>query len=141
MLMLTALAVCLHEVTISYMNKTFLLAALSFWTMVCQADIIDIRWSAEGRFEHQTTVAPTKFVELCGKLPAGQRVHWEFAAGVPLDFNVHYHVGKEVVYPSKLKAVASAQDTLLTRLDQDYCWMWTNKSAVAAELSVKLRRH
>lgn len=123
------------------MKKIFLLAALSFWATVCHAEILDIRWSGEGRFEHQTTVAPNKFVELCGKLPTGLKVHWEFAAGAPLDFNIHYHVGKEVVYPSTLKASASAQGTLLTRLDQDYCWMWTNKSTVAAELSVKLRRH
>jgi hypothetical protein len=31
-----------------------------------QAEVVEIRWSGEGRFEHQATVAPAKFVELCG---------------------------------------------------------------------------
>lgn len=123
------------------MNKTLILVALSAATLAAQAEIVDIRWSGEGRFEHHATVAPAKFVELCGKLPAGLKVVWGFDAGAPLDFNIHYHVGKDVVYPSKLKAVATGSDTLHTQLDQDYCWMWTNKSQVAARLSVKLQRH
>ena len=72
------------------------------------ADIVDIAWDADGRFERNVTVAPAKFAEVCGKLPAGLRVRWLFEASVPLDFNVHYHVGKEVVFPSKLAAVANA---------------------------------
>jgi hypothetical protein len=57
-----------------------------------------------------------------------------------LDFNVHYHMGKEVVFPSKLAAVASASDTLDAKIEQDYCWMWSNKSTRPATLLVKLRR-
>ncbi len=109
--------------------------------MAAHAEIVEIRWSGDGRFEHQTTVAPAKFVELCGKLPAALKVKWAFEAGAPLDFNIHYHVGKEVVYPAKLKAAAAAQDSLLTELEQDYCWMWTNQSKVAAALSVQLQRN
>ena len=104
------------------------------------ADIVDIAWDADGRFERSMTVAPGKFAELCGKLPAGLQVGWNFQATAPLDFNVHYHVGKEVVFPSKLTAVASAKDTLATKLDQDYCWMWSNKTTASATFTVKLRR-
>ena len=66
--------------------------------MSAQAEIVDIRWTIDARCEHQATVAPAKFVELCGKLPAALTVHWGFEAGAPLDFdiNIHYHVGKEV---------------------------------------------
>ena len=128
------------EDTIAPMNKTLILAGLWASALSAQAEVVDIRWSGEGRFEHHATVAPAKFVELCGKLPAGLKVVWGFDAGAPLDFNIHYHVGKDVVYPSKLKAVATFSDTLHTQLDQDYCWMWTNKSQVAAKLSVKLQR-
>jgi hypothetical protein len=112
---------------------------LAAWPLA-QAEIIDIRWSADGRFTHSTTVAAGKFVELCGKLPAGQQVRWQFDAGAPLDFNVHYHVGKDVVYPVQLNAVASGRDLLDVRLAQDYCWMWRNKSATPATLAVTLQR-
>ena len=104
------------------------------------ADIVDIAWDADGRFERSMTVAPGKFAELCGKLPAGLQVGWNFQASAPLDFNVHYHVGKEVVFPSKLTAVASAKDTLATKIDQDYCWMWSNTTTASATFTVKLRR-
>ncbi len=104
------------------------------------ADIVDIAWDASGRFEHSVSVAPGKFAEVCGKLPAGLKVRWDFKSGTPLDFNVHYHVGKDVAFPSKLAAVTTAKGTLATKIDQDYCWMWSNKSAAAATIMVKLQR-
>jgi len=89
---------------------------------------------------HRGAIAAGKFVEVCGKLPAGLKVRWNFEAGAPLDFNVHFHVGKDVVFPSKLGAVATARDTLDTKIEQDYCWMWSNKSAAPATLTVNLQR-
>lgn len=105
-----------------------------------RADVVDIQWSGDGRFTYQGAVAAGKFVEVCGKLPSGLNVRWDFEASTPVDFNVHYHEGKDVVFPSKLSAVASAKDTLNTKVEQDYCWMWTNKSAAPAMLTVNLRR-
>ena len=104
------------------------------------ADIVDIAWDTDGRFERSVSVAPGKFAEICGKLPAGLKVGWNFEASAPLDFNVPYHVGKEVVFPSKLAAVVTAKDTLATQIDQDYCWMWSNKTAMSATIKVKLQR-
>ena len=88
----------------SLVNGTLLLAAL-LPVPAASAEVIDILWSAEGRFVHETRVAPGEFVELCGKLPAGLKVRWTFAAGTPLDFNVHYHLGKKVMFASRLSAV------------------------------------
>ncbi len=105
-----------------------------------RAEIVDIRWSADGRFEHQGLIKAGKFVELCGKLPAGLALRWDFDASTPVDFNVHYHLGKEVVFPNRLTGVEKAQDTLITTTPQDYCWMWSNKSAAPATLSVRLQR-
>jgi hypothetical protein len=122
------------------MHKPLIAALLAAVLCGAHAEVVDIAWSGDGRFSHQGLVAPGKFVELCGKLPAGLAVRWDFEAGAPLDFNVHYHVGKEAVFPVKLPAVAAAKDTLVARVEQDYCWMWSNKSAAAAMLSVQLRR-
>ena len=117
-----------------------LVLALAAMAPSTLADIVDIAWGADGRFERGLSVAPGKFAEVCGKLPAGLKVGWSFEASTPLDFNVHYHVGKEVVFPSKLTAVVAAKDTLATKVDQDYCWMWTNKSAASATVTFKLQR-
>jgi hypothetical protein len=122
------------------MHKHQIAALLAAVFCGAHAEIVDITWSDDGRFSYQGQLAAGKFVELCGKLPAGLAVRWDFEAGAPLDFNVHYHMGKEVVFPFKRSAVATAKDTLVTRVEQDYCWMWSNKSAAAATLAVNLRR-
>ncbi len=115
---------------------SLLVAAVPF----AHADVVDIVWSPEGSFSHKGTIAAGQFVELCGKLPADKTFSWDFDVSQPVDFNVHYHEGKDVVFPAKLSAVKTARDTLNTKIQQDYCWMWSNTSTAPATLSVNLRR-
>ena len=114
--------------------------ALALVSMGARADIVDIAWDPSGRFECSVNVAPGKFAEVCDKLPAGAKVRWDFEASAPLDFNVQYHVGKDVFFPSKMVAVSTAKDTLDAKIEQDYCWMWSNKTAAPATVMVKLQR-
>ena len=105
-----------------------------------QAEIIDIAWDAGGRFERTLSVAPGKFAEVCGKLERGLPVAWTFSAERPLNFNIHYHAGKQVVFAARQDGVAAAQGELAVEVDQDYCWMWSNKSAAAVQLRLTLAR-
>jgi len=102
--------------------------------------IVEIAWSRDLAFAHSASVEPGKFVELCGKLAPGDAIRWEFAASVPADFNIHYHVGKEAEFPAKQVQVSSGQDTLRVGVREDYCWMWSNKSASRARIDVRLQR-
>lgn len=104
------------------------------------ADVVEIEWNATGHFEHTMSVAPGKPAEVCGTLPAGTAVRWDFESDAPMDFNVHYHVDKDVVFPFKRTAVRSAQDTLVAKIEQDYCWMWSNTSAAPTTLVIRLQR-
>ena len=123
------------------MRHTFIIGTLLLTAMpVARAELVDIRWSGDGRFTHKGNIAAGKFVEACGKLPAGLKVYWDFEASTAVDFNVHFHEGKGVVFPVELSAVYAARDTLDTKVEQDYCWMWSNQSAEQATLSVNLRR-
>jgi hypothetical protein len=38
-----------------------------------------------------------------------------------------------------MNAIKSAKEELLISLDQDYCWMWTNKSTETVKLEMNLR--
>lgn len=105
-----------------------------------RADIIDIAWNEQGRFERRVSVAPGKFAEVCGKLSRADSVAWRFEASGPLNFNIHYHEGKDVRYPERRDALAGASGRLQVALDQDYCWMWTNKSGQAVDLNLLLTR-
>ncbi len=116
------------------------LACLAAATAAPAADVVDIRWDAAARFTHQGQVAPGKLVEVCGALPAGTTVAWRFTAGAPLDFNIHYHEGKDVRYPARQAQQARAEGELAVASAQDYCWMWTNKGTAPAALELTLQR-
>jgi hypothetical protein len=105
-----------------------------------RAEIIDIAWDAGKRFERVVDVRAGKFAEACGKLAQGDAVSWRFEASGPMDFNVHYHEGKAIVFPVKQEAIAAARGQLHVALDQDYCWMWTNKSDRDVRLRLRLAR-
>ncbi len=117
-----------------------LAAALLAIVLPAAAEIVELRFDAAGSYSHKGTVAPGKFVEICGALPQGAKVAWRFEAPAPLDFNIHYHEGKKVAFPAQLKQVAQANDTLVVKLPQDYCWMWSNKSAAPVPLTATLQR-
>lgn len=102
--------------------------------------LVPLRWSASGAFEHRATVADGRFVEVCGALPLGAEVGWRFKLSEPAEFNIHYHVGKDVVYPVKLPSVREAAQTLRVASKEDHCWMWTNRSGRPMEVWVRLER-
>jgi len=47
-------------------------------------------------------------------------------------------VGKDVVLPAELAAVAKRKDSLRTKFEQDYCWIWGNKSTQPIVLTARL---
>lgn len=105
-----------------------------------RADVVSLDWDVNDHFERAVALAPGKFVELCGNLTRGQAITWKFEADHPLLFNVHFHAGPQVVYPEKREATNRASGTLRVESDQDYCWMWTNKSGQSSTLRLSLNR-
>lgn len=103
------------------------------------AHIVDIRWDANGRFVHKAEIPAGKFVEVCGALQPGQRIAWSFQGSAPTKFNIHYHRGKETVFPTQLDAVKEAAQTLEVQAEQVHCWMWSNKGSAALSIELRLR--
>ena len=122
------------------LSKLFALAALMLTGAGARAELGDIEWMADGSAVREFQVAPGQFAEWCGRLKRGEKVQWTFEATGSLNFNVHYHQGKDVRFPEKQDGIAKAQGTLDVSLDQDYCWMWTNKSASTVALKAGLRK-
>ena len=106
---------------------------------ISYAEIVDLDW-VDRSFTRDASIAPQKFLEVCGALKKGETVAWQFKASAATDFNIHYHVGKKVTYPQKRKGVASATGQLVVPIDQDYCWMWTNKGGEPVSMSVTLKK-
>ena len=115
-------------------------AALLLFATTAQAEVVDIAWDASGRFERVLDLAPAKFAEVCGRLTKGQSIAWSFKSGQPLSFNVHYHEGKNVVFPVKKDRTAELDGELEVSVDQDYCWMWENPGGAGTTFTLVLRR-
>lgn len=111
--------------------------------LVCDlvhAQLVPVNWDASGQFAHKTSIAPGKFIEVCEKLPHSSKVAWSFRSAAPLNFNIHYHEGKEVKFPAKRDGSSSAEGVFDVTVEQDYCWMWTNKGTSPATLDLTLKR-
>ena len=115
-------------------------ATASLTTTSARAEVVEIVWDSSGSFQRAVEVEPGQFAAVCGRLRKGQAVAWSFKAGVPMDFNIHYHEGSRVVFPAKQNQTASYEGRLDASTDQDYCWMWQNGSGVKDTVSVVLRR-
>jgi hypothetical protein len=103
-----------------------------------RAELVELVWKDGGRFGRTLTLAPGKFAEVCGTLRTGQTVAWSFEAAAPLNFNIHYHVDKDVHYPARQDQVSSLTGDLAVTAAQDYCWMWTNKAGKPVRLGLSL---
>lgn len=114
---------------------TLLLPALG-----AEAGLVEIAWDSKQRYEQRLSIAPGGFLELCGRLPAGAKVRWQFEVDAPVSFNIHYHEAKAVRFPAKEENTRRSSGTLVAAIDQDYCWMWTIKNADPAALSVRLSK-
>ena len=103
-------------------------------------ELIEVQWDGAGQFLQALAVAPSRFVEVCGKLAKGQTVAWSFSGPAPLDFNIHYHAGSSVSYPARQEGVAALTGSLIAPLAQDYCWMWENHGAQTVALALSLTK-
>jgi hypothetical protein len=102
--------------------------------------LVTIVWDANAQFRHKASIGAASFIEICGKISAGEQVHWQFHGKMPLDFNVHYHIADEVEYPVQIAASKAAHGRLHAPITQSYCWMWTNSSKAEIGLKVLLSR-
>ena len=102
------------------------------------AELVEVQLQPGQSVDRQFTAAPGKFVEVCGKLSKGQTLAWQFDASGPTDFNIHYHLGKDVKTPEQRSAVSAAKGQLQVQVNEDYCWMWTNRGAAAVTIQTRI---
>lgn len=88
-------------------------------------------FASEGEGAYSLKLTGKAFDERCLKLAAGEAVRYRFTASSPVDFNVHYHRGKEVFYPVKQAAVREGAGTFRADADDAYCLMWEQASGTA----------
>lgn len=103
------------------------------------AELIEVKLAPGTVIDKRLVVAAGKFAELCSPLKQGQVVLWKFGADAASDFNIHYHVGKKVEYPEQRTNTREADGRLVIGVEQDYCWMWTNRTGSPMTVDVTLK--
>lgn len=84
----------------------------------------------------QLNLPDGKVHEVCKALVEGEQWPYRFTSEPALEFNVHYHVGDEVIFPVGPMHASQKAGTVTAELDQTYCLMWRNDSGQAATLDV-----
>lgn len=105
--------------------------------LAARADLGEIVWDDAGQAAQEIEVPPAMFAEWCGKLRAGERVMWRFDANAGINFDIHHLEGKVLRFPAGLTA---AEGILEVELDQNYCWMWANKSEATVVLNASVAK-
>ena len=79
----------------------------------------------EGVHPFEFRIEAGKAEEICMPLKHGQGFDFRFQSDAPVDFNVHYHVGKKVVMPIDARRVSRQTGRFVAKAAREYCLMWT----------------
>lgn len=96
--------------------------------------------AGEGAGPYSFNLAGKAFDERCLKLAEGESIRYRFRASEPVDFNIHYHRGRDVIYPVKRSAVREADAVFRSDRAEDYCLMWEHAGSGAAAIEGTLER-
>jgi hypothetical protein len=80
---------------------------------------------AAGEKAIRLAIAPGKAGEVCMPLASGDTLAWHFKASAPTDFNLHQHVGADVLMPVDRKGVREDRARHTVDRSNDWCLMWT----------------
>ena len=81
-----------------------------------------------------------KSAEECLTLDAAARIAWRFESTASVDFNVHFHRGRDLVTPVERLRTRTDSGTFSAPIAESYCLMWMNASAIPAFVSGELQR-
>ena len=74
---------------------------------------------------------PGAIHESCMSIDAGDKRRYQWKSDAPVDFNIHFHQGAEIVYAVKSSGMRGDGGTFTARESGGYCWMWTARDKAA----------
>jgi hypothetical protein len=99
-------------------------AAAAFAAIVAAGDVV----AQDGARSFSHAVSPRGFAEECFELAGGKSIGYGFESSAPVDFNIHFHRGNDVVYPARADAVRRADERFTAPSTEEFCLMWTNRA-------------
>jgi hypothetical protein len=94
--------------------------------MLCALLLAAVLPAAQAAERHfHLIIAAGKIGEVCMPLEAGSTLAWRFKASVPVDFNLHHHLDKQVLMPVDRKALSADRGEQAIDTRNDWCLMWS----------------
>jgi hypothetical protein len=81
----------------------------------------------------EAVVEPQKDFEVCTKMDKGETRRYSWRSDKAVDFNIHYHRGKDVTYPVKRTSMRGDGGSFTAKQADEYCWMWSAKAATKVD--------
>ncbi|MCK5359473.1 MAG: hypothetical protein KAJ95_02545 [Gammaproteobacteria bacterium] len=72
------------------------------------------------------SLRPGEIHESCHDLATGIKLNYQYTGGSVTLFNIHYHKGKEIIYPVPDELAFRRNSSLTAASTQTYCLMWRN---------------
>ena len=93
-------------------------------------------------FNESVQIVPGDSYEECVELVPNQRMHYSFTSSKNVNFNVHYHTAKSILYPVNEKNITSWDDSIspddfeFYSKDQEFfCLMWDNLNSESVKVT------
>lgn len=80
-------------------------------------------------------ILPGMFHEECFVMQPGEHLLYHFSSDLPLNFDLHYHIGENILYPVKLENLQTLTRIFKAANKQEYCLLWQNTSTQRASLT------
>lgn len=107
-------------------------------TTLAQRQLVVVTLPAQQPVVQQLIAPALDFVEVCTAVRAGRPIIWQFKADAPLTFNTHFHDNGDVQAPESMSSVSAAQGRISPKSDNEYCWLWSNRSARSIAVRMQL---
>jgi hypothetical protein len=73
--------------------------------------------------------------ENCFMLHPEQRLSYQFQASAPVSFDVHYHIGEQIHYTTRLPETAEGRGNVIPEVRDTFCLYWENRSDVEVQVT------
>jgi hypothetical protein len=114
---------CQHDIAMEKLMRA------SDWVVCSLATCASLSWAGGDVGPFTIELGGKSFDERCLRLEAGQSIRYRFRTSAPVDFNIHYHRGDDVIFSVKLAGVRDASSTFRADVAEDYCLMWESAGA------------
>ena len=77
---------------------------------------------------YKILITPNALHERCFDMQPAQQLLYSYKSSAAVDFDLHYHIDKTIIYPIRKKNQIHANDVFIANEMREYCLLWENNS-------------